>query len=304
MHKDFPQRGDKVTTMHNVQQDVTIEDMGRNVRRIYIALDNNQTKFYSHMIEVEGKINDQPIVVLIDSVASHNYLDLKTVERFHFPRRNLGKPWLVQLATGAKRRINEMVKSCPMEMNGMCTKVYLNIIPFGSCDCLISMDWFDEHHVVLDCYNKAFYFPNEQGNLRSVQGITRSLTIIETPASHLKKSYRKGCQVFTAHMEEASKDKVPSVGECVVMKEYEDVFKEISGFPLKRDIDFSINLMLGVAPISKTPYKMSMLELKELQMQLEELMKKEYIRTSVSPWGVSVLFMNKKDGTVRLSINF
>jgi hypothetical protein len=51
------------------------------------------------MIEVEGKINDQPISILIDSEDSHSYLDPKIVERFQFPRRNIGKPWLVQLAT-------------------------------------------------------------------------------------------------------------------------------------------------------------------------------------------------------------
>jgi hypothetical protein len=49
------------------------------------------------------------------------------VERLNFPRGNLGKSWLVQLATGAKRKNNEMVKSCPMDMNGLSTREYLNI---------------------------------------------------------------------------------------------------------------------------------------------------------------------------------
>jgi hypothetical protein len=207
------------------------------------VLDNKQVEFQSHMIEVEGKINDQPIAILIDSGASHSYLDPKMVERFHLPRSKLGKPWLVQLATGEKRKINEMVKACPMEMNGLCTKVDLNIIPLGSYDCLIGMDWLDEHHVVLDCYNKAFTCLDEQGNLRTVQGIPRVVTIREVSSLQLKKSYRKGCQVFATHMEEAPKDKVPSVEDCAVLKEYEDVFKEIPGLPPKRDIDFSINMM-------------------------------------------------------------
>jgi hypothetical protein len=68
----------------------------------------------------------------------------------------------------------------------------------------------------------------------------------------------------------------------------------------KRDIDFSINLILGEAPVSKTPYRMSTLELKELQLQLEELLNKGYICPSVSPWGAPVLFVKKKDGTLRL----
>jgi hypothetical protein len=78
-----------------------------------------------------------------------------------------------------------------------------------------------------------------------------------------------------------------------VLKEFEDVFKEVPGLPPKRDIDFSINLVLGAAPVSKTPYRMSTLELKELQIHLEELLKKGYICPSVSPWGA----MKNKDGT-------
>jgi hypothetical protein len=56
--------------------------------------------------------------------------------------------------------------------------------------------------------------------------------------------------------------------------------------------------------VSKTPYRMSTTELKELQTQLEELLKKGYIRPSVSPWGSLVLFAKNKDGTLRLCIDF
>jgi hypothetical protein len=62
--------------------------------------------------------------------------------------------------------------------------------------------------------------------------------------------------------------------------------------------------MPGAAPISKTPYKMSTLEPNELQMQLEELLKKGYIHPSVSPWCAPILFFKKKDGTLRLCIDF
>jgi hypothetical protein len=197
-----------------------------------------------------------------------------------------------------------MVKACPMEMNGMQTNVDLNNIHVGSYNYLIGMDWLDQHHVILDYYNKEFTFLDEQRKLRSVQGILRVVTIREISSLQLKKSYMKGCQVFTVHMEEAPVDKMPSVEHCTILKEFEDVFKEISGLPLKRDINFSINTMSGETPLSKTPYRMSMIELKELEMQLEELLKKGYVFPSVSPWGVPVLFVKNKDGTLRLCIDF
>jgi hypothetical protein len=235
------------------------------------------------MIEVEGMINNQTISILIDLGASHSYIDPKMMESFHFPRRKHGKYWLVQLATRAKRKFNEMVKSCLMEMNGLNTKADLNIFPLGSSECLIGMNWLDQNHAILECHNKAFTFLDEEGNLRKVQGIPRAVTIREISALQLKKCYRKGCQIFAAHMEETTKDKVPNLEDHAVLEDFEDVFKEVPGLPPKRDIDFSINLMHEAIPVSKTPYIMSTPELKELQMKLEELMKKGYIHLSVSP---------------------
>jgi hypothetical protein len=83
MWKDCRQRGDKARTTHNVQQVATMEDIGGNVPRIYAPLDNKQVEFKLHMIEVDGKINDQPIAILFNSRASHSYLDPKMVERLH-----------------------------------------------------------------------------------------------------------------------------------------------------------------------------------------------------------------------------
>jgi hypothetical protein len=76
---------------------------------------------------------------------------------------------------------------------------------------------------------------------------------------------------------------VSNIEDYAILKDFEDVFKEIRGLPPKIDIYFSINLMPGAAPVSKTPYKMGTPELKELQMQLEDIPKKGYICPSVSP---------------------
>jgi hypothetical protein len=102
----------------------------------------------------------------------------------------------------------------------------------------------------------------------------------------------------------ARKDKGASLQYFLVLQEFEYVFQEIPGFPPKREIDFSIDLVPGATPVSKTPYIKSTPKLKELQMQLEQLLKKGYICPSFSPWGALVLFVKKKDGTLRLCIDF
>jgi hypothetical protein len=154
------------------------------------------------MIEVEGMINNHAFTILIESGESHSYIYPKVVEIFQFPRRKHGKSWLVQLATRSKRKVVELIKSCPVDMNGLSTKKDLNILPLGSYKFLIGMDWLEQHHVVLFCRNKAFTCLNEEGNPRTVQGVLRAVTIREISAMQMKKCYRKGFQMFASHMEE------------------------------------------------------------------------------------------------------
>jgi len=98
-----------------------------------------------------------------------------------------------------------------------------------------------------------------------------------------------------------SKDKTTTLDNIPVIQEFADVFlEEIPGLPPKRDIDFTIKLIPGVALVSRVPYRMSTPKLIELKMQLEELLDRNYIRPSVSPWGAPVLFVKKKDGTLRM----
>jgi len=105
-------------------------------------------------------------------------------------------------------------------------------------------------------------------------------------------------------MEEATKYKVASIEDHLCLRDFEDVLGEILWLPPKKEIDFSIDMVPGATPVSKTPYKINTLELKELQMQLEEILKKGYIFPSVSTWGAPILFVKNKDGTLSLCIDF
>ena len=208
------------------------------------------------------------------------------------------------MATGTKRKITEAVINCSLEMNGLQTFADHNIIPLGSYDVLIGMDWLDAHHAMLDCHNKTYTCLDEEGNQVTVRGVPRPISLRQITALQLKKCFRKGCQLYATHVEEPREGNEPDLQDFPVLQEYADVFQEVPGMPPKRDIDLSIDLVPGAAPSSKTPYRMSTPELKELQMQLEELLKKGYIRPSVSPWGDLVLFVKKKDGTLILCIDY
>jgi hypothetical protein len=90
-----------------------------------------------------------------------------------------------------------------------------------------------------------------------------------------------------------------------IVCEYPDVFlEELPGMPPDRDIEFSIELLPGTAPISKRAYRMDVKDLIELKKQIEELLQKGFILPSSSPWGDPVLFVNKKNGPRRMCVDY
>ena len=90
-----------------------------------------------------------------------------------------------------------------------------------------------------------------------------------------------------------------------MVRKFQDVFlDELPGLAPHREFDFSIEVYTRTDPISISPYRMAPLELKELKTQLDELLDKGFIRPSTSPWGAPVLFVKKKDGTLRLCIDY
>ena len=90
-----------------------------------------------------------------------------------------------------------------------------------------------------------------------------------------------------------------------MVREFLDVFPEdLPGLPPEREVEFGIELVPEAQPVSKTPYRMAPTELAELKVQLQELLDKKYIRPSVSSWGAPVLFVKKKDGSLRLCIDY
>ena len=89
------------------------------------------------------------------------------------------------------------------------------------------------------------------------------------------------------------------------MDEFLDVFpKDLPGLPLKREIEFCIELLLDTKPISISPYHMTPVEMLELKKQLQELADKGFIRNSVSPWDAPVLFAKKHNGFLCLCIDY
>ncbi|GJT97970.1 putative reverse transcriptase domain-containing protein [Tanacetum coccineum] len=118
----------------------------------------------------------------------------------------------------------------------------------------------------------------------------------------------QGCHVFLAHItikETGDKSKKKQLQDVPIVKNFPEVFPEdLPGLPHTRQVEFHIDLVPGAAPVARAPYRLAPSEMKELADQLQELSDKGFIRPSSSPWGAPVLFVKKKDGSLRMCIDY
>ncbi|XP_057994389.1 uncharacterized protein LOC131174655 [Hevea brasiliensis] len=111
---------------------------------------------------------------------------------------------------------------------------------------------------------------------------------------------KSGCVAYLAHVVNTRVES-PSLKDIPTVCDFENVFLEdLPSLPPTREVEFGIEVLLGTNPISITPYQMALAELKELKMQLQELLDKGFIRPNSLPWGALVLFVKKKNGSLRL----
>jgi hypothetical protein len=185
------------------------------------------------------------------------------------------------------------------------TQATLNVLPLGSYDLLIGMDRLATHKARLDCYHKTLECVSKEGKRMTLQGIQKPVLVRQISSLEMRKYCRKGCPLYAIQVSETIEGDKPILEDHPTLKEYRDVFpEEVPSLPPRRDIDFSIELAPGAVPVSRTPYHMSTPELVELKLQLKEMMDKGYIRPNVSRWGAPVLFVKKKDDTLRLYIDY
>jgi hypothetical protein len=167
------------------------------------------------------------------------------------------------------------------------------------------MDWLASHKTKLDCYSKNLECENEEGTRVTLQGIQNSVSVRQISTLQVKKYCRKGCSLYEIQVMNSVENNKPILEDHPILREYKDVFpEEVPGLPPRRDIEFSIELVPGEVPMYRTPYRMSTLDLVEIKLQLKEMWDKGHIWPSVSPWGAPALFVKKKDGTLRLCIDY
>jgi hypothetical protein len=120
--RDFPYRKQNNRRVYNIQEVTTVNDVARSMPQIYATLDNRQLTTKPSVVEVEGMISNHLVSILIDPGSNLSYVSPKTIEKCKLQQVKHVKSWLVQLATGTKRKVTEVIPACQFIMNGLPTQ--------------------------------------------------------------------------------------------------------------------------------------------------------------------------------------
>ncbi|KAL8095247.1 hypothetical protein AgCh_036633 [Apium graveolens] len=207
-------------------------------------------------------INSVEVKVLMDSGAIISSITESILDSLKCVAYPLEPNLIIEVANQERVTANKICPDCDVVIEGR----YFNadLIPFklGEFNVILGMDWLSNHEAQIE----------------------------------YEEIVSQGCEAYLAHVKDIEKEPV-RIEDIPVVIDFPNVFPdELIGLPPDREIKFMIDLAPGTEPVSKTPYRMAPVEMKELETQLQELLDKGVIRPSVSPWGAPVLFVKKKDG--------
>nr|GEU67886.1 putative reverse transcriptase domain-containing protein [Tanacetum cinerariifolium] len=216
--------------------------------------------------------------------------------------------YTVELADERTLETSTVLKGCTLGLLGHSFEIDLMPIDLDSFDVIIDMDWLAKNHAVIVCDEKIVRIPygNEilivQGNKSDEK--KSMLSII--PCVKAYKYTKKGCQLFLARItmkENKDKSKKKRLEDVPTVWDFLEFFSEdLPGLPPIRQVEFQIDLVPSAAPVARAPYRLAQSEMQELSTQLQELSDKGFLRPSSSPWGAPILFIKKKDGSIRMWI--
>ncbi|KAA0063987.1 gag protease polyprotein [Cucumis melo var. makuwa] len=243
-------------------------------------------------------------LVFFYSGSSHSFISSAFVLHARLEVEPLHHVLSVSTPSGECMLSKEKVKACQIEIAGHVVEVTLLVLDMLDFDVILGMDWLAANHASIYCSRKEVTFnPPSMASFKFKGGGSKSLPQVIS-AIRASKLLSQGTWGILASVVDTREVDVSLSSEPVV-RDYSDVFpEELPGLPPHREVEFVIELEPGTVPISRAPYRITPAELKELKVQLQELLDKGFIRPSVSPWGAPVLFVKKKDGSMRLCIDY
>ncbi|KAL4020675.1 hypothetical protein IC575_019456 [Cucumis melo] len=253
-------------------------------------------------IRIEGK----EAIAMFDTGVSHNFMDVQEAKRLGLKFKE--ETGIVKVVNAKEQAIHGVAKGVLVKIGDWQKRLDFSVLPMDDFNIVLGLGFFDKVVTLLD---------SNKGTLSIIDGLMTTIPIRRgkpvkmLSALQFKRGVTKNqCYVATMktiEAEEAKPDEPPVPDNIQkVLDEYKDIMpSELpKKLPPRREVDHEIELEPGAKPPAMAPYRMAPLELEELRRQLKELLDVGYIQPSKAPYGAPVLFQKKKDGSLRLCIDY
>eukprot|EP00877_Chromochloris_zofingiensis_P013639 jgi/Chrzof1/8529/Cz03g14150.t1 len=272
-------------------------------------------------------------VALVDSGATHCFIGRRFVSRNGLNFVNGLDSYTIVTADGTKHSSSAIIPSILVKI-GEHYRTHLKFIVADiDEDIILGADWLKATNPHIDWDMGTVIVPKKANKPATVlQSIRQSDANADVESMlisslQLKRMVRKGQEAYAIYLKQALDDdsiakiNAASASESdtsadnwtikdgdpaaeALLQEYSDVFQTPTGLPPDRPVEHHIDIQPGSTPPFRQPYRMSTLELQELKKQLKDLLDRGYIQPSCSPYGAPVLFVRKKDGSMRLCVDY
>ncbi|KAK8681782.1 hypothetical protein V6N13_054184 [Hibiscus sabdariffa] len=244
------------------------------------------------------------LLSLIDSGSTHSYILSDHARLLDMPCEVLDVGVNVTSSFGDTVVVRKLYRRCPLMVQGYVFPVDMMELSFYGFDVILGMDWLVEHRARVDFETKRVSLKLADDHEVVIVGENIKFLSNVVSALEAQRLMDDSCQAYLAYVMN------PNMGEARprdirTVRDFPGVFPEkLPGLPPDREVEFVIETHADSAPVSISPYRMAPKELKELKTQLQELLDRGFIRPSTSPWGAPVLFVKKKDESLRMCIDY
>ncbi|XP_042051349.1 uncharacterized protein LOC121796597 [Salvia splendens] len=256
--------------------------------RAYALGRNQQSNNHGNLAGM-GTLLNIPIVLLFDTGASHSFISTSCVSTLELTPEPAEPRVTVSSPVGGAIEITQKCSTLEIILGERkVTANNLGVMKMEDVDIILGMEWLDKNHATIKCSERQISFQTPGEGQAEFHGITMNkhksiISVLQAAAL-----VRKGCSAYLVYLSEEQKEE-KKIEAVEIVREFPDVFPDsLPGLPPDRQLEFTIDLEPGAAPISKAPYRMAPKELGELKLQLQELLELGFIRPSVSPWGAPI----------------
>nr|GEU54917.1 putative reverse transcriptase domain-containing protein [Tanacetum cinerariifolium] len=258
-----------------------VERQNENKRKADDSSRNNQQQPYkkdasldSNVITGTFLLKNRYAKIMFDTSADRSFVSITFSALIDITPTTLENHYDVELDDGKIIRVNTIIRGCTLNFMNHPFNIDLMHVPLGSFYVIIGMDWSTKYHGVIICDEKIVHVPFRremlifQGNGDNQREESRLNIISCTKAQEY---LSKGCDVFLAYIttkEAKDKSKWKRLREVPIVRDFP---KDLPGIPPARQVELQIDLVPGVAPVARAPYRLAPSEMKELTEQLQEL---------------------------------